>query len=185
MLKDILIKTAEQQVLSLFVTNPEKPNYTREISKTAKISLGAASNALKQLEQCGILVHEMLGRTKLYKLTESNPFIRTIKILNILLVLESLIAKLMPISRRIIIYGSYASGTFAAESDLDMFLVSEKKEEILNALDHFKRKIPIDIRPLIKSQTEWMELEKSSPEFFEELTHGIPIWEKPIDESGF
>jgi hypothetical protein len=42
----------------------------------------------------------------------------------------------------------------------------------------------IEIRPIIKSQIEWMELEKSSPEFFEELNRGIPVWEKPVDESG-
>ena len=184
MLKDILIKTAEQQVLSLFATNPEKSYYTREISKTAKMSLGAASIALRQLEKCGILVIEKIGRTKLYKLKEPNPYIRNFKILNILLILESLIEKLRSISRRVIIYGSYSTGTFTAESDLDIFLVSEKKEEILKAIDHFQRKMAIEIRPIIKSQIEWMELEKSSPEFFEELNRGIPVWEKPVDESG-
>jgi len=184
-LKDIFIKTAEQKILSLFALNPEKPRFTREISKAAGISLGATSNSLRTLEKCGILEIEQLGRTKLYKLKESNPYIRNFKILNILLILEPLIEKLTAFSRRIIIYGSYATGTFTAESDLDMFLVSERKNEILNAIDHFKRKMAIDIRPIIKSQIEWMDLEKSSPEFLEELNRSISVWEKPIDESGF
>jgi len=38
---------------------------------------------------------------------------------------------------------------------------------------------------VIKKQVEWMQLEKSDPEFFGEVNRGIILWEKPINESGF
>ena len=52
-------------------------------------------------------------------------------------------------------------------------------------IDAFKRKTGLDIRPLIKDLVEWRKLEKSNPEFSDELVRGITLWEKPVDESGF
>lgn len=185
MLRDILIKTTKQKILSLFVANPERSFYGREISKRLKISLGATSNALRLLEKKNILVSEKKGKTSLYNLNLPNPSIEYFKILNTLLNIEPLIEKLKNISKSIILYGSYATGTFTSESDLDLFIVSERREEILEAIENFKTKQPLDIRPVIKKQTERMELEKTELEFFNEVNRGITLWEKPVDESNF
>jgi hypothetical protein len=64
-------------------------------------------------------------------------------------------------------------------------VVSEEREKIMIKIEDLKRKINLDIRPIIKSQVEWITLEKANPEFLHELNHGIILWEKPIDESGF
>jgi len=84
MLKDILIKTTEQKILSLFVANPDRSFYGREISKMAKTSLGATSNALGLLVKDGILVCEKKGKTTLYSLRLPNTYIEHFKILNTL-----------------------------------------------------------------------------------------------------
>lgn len=60
MLKDIFIKTVEQRILSLFVANPDKVFYSREISKKIKTSLGATSNALRLLEKNNIFTSEWM-----------------------------------------------------------------------------------------------------------------------------
>ncbi len=185
MLKDIFIKTTEQKILSLFVANPDKSFYGREISKKIKISLGAASNALRFLEKKGILISEKKGKTSLYTLKSPNPYIGHFRILNSLLLIEPLIERLKNVSKRIILYGSYATGTFTSESDLDLFIVSERRDEALDKIGEFNKKQSIDIRPVIKKHTEWMQLEKAEPEFFNELNRGITLWEKPIDESSF
>jgi len=184
MLKDILIRTVEQRILSLFVANPDKVFYSREVSKKIKISLGAVSNALRLLEKNNVLTFERKGKTSLYTLKLPNECLGRFKILNTLLTLEPLVEKLKNISRRIILYGSYAAGTFTSDSDLDLFIVSEKREEVLKAIANFKSNIA-EIKPVIKKQVEWMQLEKSDPEFFGEVNRGIILWEKPINESGF
>ena len=94
MLNDILIKTTEQKILSLFVANPDKAFYGREISKKLKISLGATSNALGVLKKKNILISEKKGKTNLYTLRLPNPYIEYFKTLNSLLSLEPLIGKL-------------------------------------------------------------------------------------------
>jgi predicted nucleotidyltransferase len=185
MLKDIFIKTVEQRILSLFVANPDKAFYSREISKKIKTSLGATSNALRSLEKNSVLSSEKKGKTSLYTLKLPNEYLERLKILNVLLMIEPLVEKLKNISRRVVLYGSYASGTFTADSDLDLFIVSEKREEALKAVDSFKANIASEIKPVIKKQVEWMRLEKSDPEFFGEINEGITLWEKPINETGF
>src|SRR3990167_2816682 len=184
MLKDIFIKTVEQRILSLFVANPDKSFYSREVSKKIKTSLGSTSNALRLLEKNRILISEKKGRTSLYTLKLPNEYLERFKALNTLLTLEPLVEKLKNISRRIILYGSYAAGAFTSDSDLDLFVISERREEALKAIANFKANIA-EIKPVIKNQVEWMQLEKSEPEFFSEANQGTILWEKPINESGF
>jgi len=185
MIKDIFIRTVEQRILSLFVANPDKAFYSREISKKIKTSLGATSNALRLLEKNNILTSERKGKTSLYILKLPNEYLERFKILNTLLTVEPLVEKLKNVSRHIILYGSYATGTFTSDSDLDLFIISEKREEILKAMANFKASTTFEIKPVIKKQVEWMQLEKSDPEFFREVNQGITLWEKPINESGF
>lgn len=185
MLSEIFIKTPEQKILNLFARNSGKSFYGREISKKLDLSLGAVHGALHSLEQSGILISQNIGKAKVFTFASSNPIIQSFKILSALLMLEPLVEALKDLSRRVILYGSYANGTFAAQSDVDLMIVAETKKKVAEKIDLFQRRSGLDIRPLIKSQVEWMELEKTSPEFIDELSHGIILWERPVDESGF
>jgi predicted nucleotidyltransferase len=184
MLIDVLIKSPEQKILSRFAMNPDRSFYGREISKKLGISLGAVHAALLSLEKRGILCSQHIGKTKLYRTEALNPIIHSFRVLNTLLVLEPLIEAIKDISRRVVLFGSYATGTFTSSSDLDLLIVSGEREKIVKRIDSFKRKNSLDIRPIIKDQVEWTELEKRSPEFFDELSRGISLWEKPVGESG-
>lgn len=185
MLIDVFIKSPEQRILSLFAMNPDRSFYGREISKKLGISLGAVHSALLSLERCGILDSQHIGKTKLYHAESSNPIICSFRILNTLIVLEPLIKAVKSISKRLILFGSYATGTFSSSSDLDLLIITGEREKILRKIDSFKRKNNLDIRPIIKDQVEWMELEKKNSEFFDELSRGIILWAEPVDEPGF
>lgn len=185
MLYDLFIKSSEQKILSFFAMNPDQSFYLRQITRRLKISVGAAHQSLSFLERSGIIVSQMVGKTKLYRLESFNPILNAYKILNTLLILDPLIQALKDNSRRLILYGSYSTGTFTPESDLDLFIVSEEKENITNNIDNFARKKNLNIRPIIKSLVEWIKLENEDPEFFDEISRGITLWEKPIDERDF
>ncbi|MBU4330430.1 MAG: nucleotidyltransferase domain-containing protein [Acidobacteria bacterium] len=105
--------------------------------------------------------------------------------LNALLILDPLIQALKANSIRVVLYGSYSTGAFTSESDCDLFIASEEKEIVESSIDRFKRKKDLDIRPIIMSLVEWMQMEKDDPVFFGEINRGITLWEKPIDERGF
>jgi len=184
MLADVFIKSPEQKILRLFAMNPESSFYGRQISGKLGMSLGAVHKALLSLEKRGLLESQQVGRTKLYQNVSSSAIIRTFKVLNTLLLLEPLVERMKEMAGRIILFGSHSMGTFAASSDLDLFIVTGEKEEIAKKIALFVRKSGLDIRPIIKDQVEWVELEGKSPEFFAELCQGITIWAGPGDESG-
>ena len=187
MLSGVLIKTPEQKILSLFAMNPGGAFYLREISKKLGLSLGATHGALLTLEKAQLLSFRSVGKTKLFELEERvfPAEINSFRILNTVLILEPLVGFLKNDSRRIILYGSYAKGTFTQESDLDLFIVSDEREAVLSQLNDFMRNIEIDIRPVIIGSLEWMNLEKADPEFFREVMNGLFLWEKEVSESGF
>lgn len=179
----ILIRTPEQRIISLLAMNPGKPFYLREISKTLGMSLGATHAALQTLERTKMLSTEFVGKTKLYELAVSSPVAQAFRVLNTILVLEPLVGELKVLARRIILYGSYASGTFSKKSDLDLLIVAEDKKRVLGFVEIAKRKTGLDLRPLVMNQLEWMSIEQKSPEFFDELSHGFVLWEKQVEES--
>jgi predicted nucleotidyltransferase len=179
----VFIRTPEQRILGLFAMNPGKPFYTREISKALGISLGSAHMALLSLQNMKILTPQFIGKTKLYQLASVGPVIQEFRVLNTVLILDPVVSDLREISRRVVLYGSYARGTFSQESDLDLLVVTEDRAKVIDTVELAKRKTGLDLRPLIMNQLEWMNLEQKSPEFFDELSHGIILWEKPIEES--
>lgn len=182
---DTFISTPEQRILSLLAMNPGQAFYTRQISKKLGISLGATHSALRALETKHMLTSRLIGKTKIYEINISMPVLQAFRVFDIILILEPLFITLRKISRRIILYGSYTKGTIGPESDLDLLVVTESKKIALDSIEGVKRKTGLDIRPLIMDQVEWIKLEKKSPEFFDELSHGIILWERPVDESHF
>lgn len=185
MLRAILIKTVEQKILDLFLLNPDVSYYGREISKKIKTSIGATSMALRVLEKSRILLSEKKGKTSLYSLCMDIPYLDRLKVLNSMLLVEPMVEELRPISRKVILYGSYSSGEFNKDSDLDLFVISENRKEAIKITDNFRKKTGLPVNAVIKNQVEWMQFDKKEPEFFQELNAGIVLWEKPVDESRF
>lgn len=185
MLADILVKTPEQRIFSLFAMKPDRPFYLREISKNLNISLGATHGALAALEKARILTSRTVGKTRLFEVYDENSqaVLKTFRVFNTVLLLEPLVELLKGHTSRVILFGSFARGTFTQESDLDLFIVSEEREAVLGQISDFLRNIEVDIRPVVMGSVEWMNLEKVDPEFFLEVTGGLPLWEKQPDES--
>ncbi len=179
----LLIQTPAQRILSLLAMNPGRSFYTREISKELNISLGSAHSVLLSLENLRLLTPEFIGRTKIHRLASLSPAIQVFRVLNTILILEALTSDLENISRRVVLFGSYARGTFSQGSDLDLLVVAEDKARATELMESAKRKNGFDLRPLIMNQLEWMDLEQNNPAFFDELSHGITLWERPVEES--
>lgn len=185
-LQGILVKTTHQKVLSLFLAHPTCSFYGSEISQRAGISIGQMSKVLNDLFKAGLVTKERRGKTELYNIVAESPPLKTYKVLNTILSITSLVKDLKEFSKRVVLYGSCAKGTNIEESDLDLLVVSSKREKILDALSRH----PSDnyygfseIRPVIKKPSEWAVLEENDPVFFNEVQKGILLFEREIDES--
>jgi len=128
------------RILGLFSSDYRKAIHIREIARDIQIDVKAVGIQLNRLEKANVLSSALRGRNKEYQLNLSNPvtmfyiilaevFVSIIYLGNNFLVkkLTSEIAN--KIEGTIILFGSFARGEATEESDIDLFVISEKKAD--------------------------------------------------------
>lgn len=186
MLHHHIIATNNQKVLSLLAKFSDQEFYEREVVRRLGISSGSANRALNELFSSGVVSRRREGKMYFYSIDPSNAALTEFKkIINILLI-EPLVAELKQMSNRIVLYGSCALGTDTSESDLDLFVVSNSKEDVSNVISNFK--FPrgyenIHIQSVIKTPVELLEGGESERTFIEEVDRGVVLWERVASES--
>ncbi len=185
-LADLLVKTSHQKVIAFFLARPTGQFYGAEISDKTEISIGQISKVLGDLRKAGLVEMERKGRTELYSIVFDNPALRVFKVLNTIISIEPLVESLRSVSKRVVLYGSCASGTNIEESDLDLLVVSARKGEVEEIISAFPASAYYgfsEIRAVVKTPAEWAALEDKDPVFYNEIIKGIALYEKEIDES--
>jgi DNA-binding transcriptional ArsR family regulator len=186
MLQPHLISTINQKVLSLLVKFSDQEFYERELARKLGISSGSANRALNELYSDGAVTRRREGKMYFYSIDSSNAALIEFKRMVNLLLIEPLVEELKKMSSRIILYGSCALGTDSSESDLDLFVVSNNKEDVSNIISGFT--FPrgfgnIHIQSVIRTPVELLEGGESARTFMEEVERGIVLWEKVANES--
>jgi predicted nucleotidyltransferase len=186
MLQPHLITTVNQKVLSLLVKFSDQEFYEREVARKLGISTGSANRALNELFSSGVVRRRREGKMYFYSIDSSNAVLIEFKKLVNLLLIEPLVEELKKISSRIVLYGSCALGTDTSESDIDLFVVSNGKEDVSNSISGFTSPRGfenIHIQSVIKTPVELLEGGESERTFMEEVERGIVLWEKVVSES--
>ncbi len=179
MLHPHIITTNSQKVLSLLAKFSDQEFYEREVARRLGISSGSANRALNELFSSGVVTRRREGKMYFYSIDSSNAAITEFKKIINLMLIEPLVGELKKISKRIVLYGSCALGTDTSESDFDLFVVANSKEDVSNAIGNFK--FPrgyenIHIQSVIKTPVELLEGGKSERSFIEEVERGIVLW---------
>jgi predicted nucleotidyltransferase len=186
MLQPHLVTTTNQKVLSLLAKFSDQEFYEREVVRKLGIATGSANRALNELYSTGAITRRRKGKMYFYSIDSSNAALAEFKkIVNIMLI-EPLVEDLKKISSRVILYGSCAIGTDTSESDIDLFIVTNSKEDVSNVISGFT--FPrgfenIHIQPVIKMPVELLEKGESERVFMEEVERGIVLWDKVGSES--
>jgi len=186
MLHHHVIATNSQKVLGLLAKFSDQEFYEREVVRRLGISSGSANRALNELFSSGAVSRRREGKMYFYSVDSSNAAIAELKKLVNLMLVEPLIEELKKISNRIVLYGSCAQGTDTSESDLDLFVVSNDKQNVSDTIHNFK--FPrgyenIHIQSVIKTPVELLESGESERFFLEEIERGLELWEKVANES--
>ena len=186
MLQSHLIATINQKVLSLLVKFSDQEFYEREVTRKLGISTGSANRALNELFSSGVVWRRREGKMYFYSIDSSNAALTEFKKMVNLMLIEPLVEELKKMSSRIILYGSCALGTDNSESDIDLFIVSNSKEDVSNVISGFT--FPrgfenIHIQSVIRTPVELLEGGESEQTFMEEVERGIVLWGKVVSES--
>jgi len=119
-------------ILSPFFKEPSKEFNVREIARILKISPASASSKLKDLAREGILTQRDERMLRLYKANLDSDHYKDIRIFySIRQIKESGLVEALNayyLKPTIILFGSTAFGLDTENSDIDLVVVSEKKD---------------------------------------------------------
>jgi predicted nucleotidyltransferase len=118
------------ELLKILALNPESTFNINELSRRTGFSLRGVEKELKNLFSGGILRKEVSGNQHRYQLDPLCPINREIKgiITKTVGVVELIKQALRSVEQEIeraFIYGSFASGDYGNDSDVDLFIITE------------------------------------------------------------
>lgn len=164
----------EQRIIELLADYPEREFYAQEIAKKVKCSKASVSGILKLLADKKIVLKKVKGHMKFYQINQGSSEIKRFKIDLALEKLGSILLKLKKFSLKIILFGSASRGEQTAGSDIDLFILSMDKNETRKILEKTNRNLRI--KAIIKTHSEWAEMETREPEFYQEIKNGITLY---------
>jgi len=136
-------KNIKETIREYFFLNPTSKLRVRQVEKTLKLPLPSVIRYCKELEEEGVLTTIKTGNIIFYTADRANEkFLLEKKLFNIRQIYESgLIVYLkQKLSNPVIIlFGSYAKGEEIEISDIDIYIETPSKKEIL--LDEFEKKL--------------------------------------------
>lgn len=116
-------------LLKILALNPDNAFNINELSRRTQFSLRGVEKELKNLLSGGILKREIIGNQHRYQLDPRCPILQEIKgiITKTVGVVELIKNALKSVEKDItkaFIFGSFASGDYGYESDVDLFMVT-------------------------------------------------------------
>ncbi len=98
-----------------------------QIAKDLNISIGSVFEILKRFKQMGLIEGTRVARAIIYKVNRGNQLIKSFRVFENILEVNSLINLLKQYCRKIILFGSYARGEDTTESDMDLFIEADEE----------------------------------------------------------
>jgi len=176
-LKEIMFNRNPLLIMSYLSKNKTQENISAHIAKELELGAGSVHQILKQFEEKGIIKGKRFGKTVVYEMDKTSPLVKVFRIFDNLLDLDLLFSNLKPLCRKVVMFGSCATGTDTDRSDIDLFVIADEdeKDNILKIISEFHSKR--EIKPIIIDTAELMELENNDKVFYNEVMKGIEIWE--------
>ena len=170
------VRINNEKMLELFLTKG-KQHSVRDVARLLSISPPSASKYLEQYHKEGLLIREEFKNNLLYSPnTDSRIFKLKKRSYNTLLLVQSgLVAHLEETLSypTIILFGSYAKGENHEESDIDLFIIADEKQDL--KLERYEKTLGAEIQVFLHTPKEFKQLQKSSPELINNVLNGVII----------
>ncbi len=174
-MKEFMYNKNPMKVLSYLSKNRKNENlYGTKIAEEIGVNQGGTSIVLKRFKEMNIVNSGNVGKTVVYQTIKDDPLVKAFRVFENILELNDLIERIRPYSRKVILFGSCATGEDDIDSDVDIFIIADEKERIREeiSITEFERKIsPIIVNPL-----EFSEMSEKEKAFLLEIENGIELW---------
>lgn len=167
-----------QSFLKYFFEEPNKWFHVREMARLLRLTPTTVSKHLNQLYKNGFLIKKQERGHLLFRANTGSNSYKDAKIYyNIKSVRDTgLIENLdkeLHYPAAIVIFGSYSKGENDKNSDIDLFILSNRKKEI--SLEEFERKLKAKVQLFIKNKSEFIKLQKENKNLVNSILNGIVI----------
>lgn len=165
-------------ILELFIKEPEREFHVREVAKIMKKSPATISKYLKQYEAQNILISKSKLNHLLFRANTESFRFKQIKLNhNLSTIQESgLINYLIEEFNQpeaIVLFGSFSKAEDNKNSDIDLLIISPKKQDL--NLEKYEKKLGHKIQLFVHSKSELERLKDKNIELFNNWINGIVI----------
>ena len=181
MLERIFTSKTRIRLLELFLFNPDKDYYLREIAKKIDITPIYVKKELENLEGFGLVKKERRGKIILFSINRESPVFEDLK--RIFIKTESLGKYLMENIKKIgeikyaLIFGSFASGEEREGSDIDMLIVGDVNEEnLIKIIKRIEDKVSRDVNYILWRKKEFIKRIKEKHHLLRNIINSPVIW---------
>lgn len=176
-LDSIFFVTLEQRLVRFLMTESSTSFTHRVLASKLKgvRGLGGAEGIQKILQDLSDLGFiQFIDNNRAIVVNNDHPTIKMLKKFSTVCDLEGLVDLLSPIAFKIILHGSRAKGKDRSDSDYNLFIVSDEKEQATE----FVTKHPLGKRMqfLIWARDDYTLIEKKDSDLSKKLTGGILLW---------
>ena len=172
---DLIVKSKIRQgLLLLFIYNPAREYYINEAAKIIGTSAGNAQREMEKLASLGLLTKEKKANRSFFRANAKGPLFGDVKnLITKTIGIEHQLKKELNEKRGIkyaFLFGSYAKGSMKADSDIDLYVIGDNREEDLyEAVGRVEKNIKRDINYHLAREEEFkLNLKKSF--FHREIT---------------
>ena len=153
------------KLLKIFFENPSKSNTIRNIYKLAKVPTSTVQRYFVNLKK-----DEIISKENKLNLTDYTKFLKTFYMINLIFrsnLIFYLEEKLLPSC--IILFGSVRKGEYDLDSDIDLFIESQKTKQL--DLKEFEKKLGHPIQLFIEK-----DINKMQTHLFNNIVNGIKLY---------
>ena len=161
-LSDLLFPNQyRRKVLGLLLMRPEQQIHLRELARVIGAAPGTLKKELDALCEAGLLRAERVGNQVRFCANTAHPVFPELQALirKTIGLVDALRLSLAPLAGRIdaaFVFGSMASGTESAGSDIDLMVVGDAGfAEVVDATYEAQAALGREINPKVMSASEW------------------------------
>ncbi len=169
MLQKLFTSKTRVKLLTLFMMNPEKELYIREIARITNENINSIRRELANLEGVGLLKSKIKGNSKYYTVNKKMPIYNELAtiILKTEGVAKELQDSLIEMGVKIaFIYGPFASGKATIDSDIDIFIIGGLDEDkLIIKIRDAEKKLSREINYVLFTTKEFEKRRKSKDPF--------------------
>ncbi len=156
------------KIIGLLTNNLEKRFTINQIAKNLNESYSFVNRTITKMISENLILKEKAGHSLLCKLNLKNDKTKVLISLNevkkkkeflnknkeLKLITNEILNKIKNKTTSIAVFGSYAKGTITKESDIDLFILAEKKINMIDLVKEIYAKYNKEISPITMTQKE-------------------------------